>query len=371
MASPETFLAGTIDGHLQSVNAAYATARTGGTIGLDNTNTNIYIGQRTAYTVYEGYIQFDTSGLPDDCTITDVVLSLYGSGGDAQGFTVNARAYNWGASLTTADWVSGADLHVLPLLATIPQSVLKGAAAYHDFTSEAAFLTNINKTGSTYIILSSSRHEEGTAPSTYERVTPRSANMGAGYEPKLVVTYTTLTAVAQTLSPTYNIINLVAQTLTPAYDIEAIGLTAVAQTLTPAYSLRRLVDQTLSPAYAMRNLAVQTLTPAYLIRQLAAQSLTPTYDLRTAVAQTLSPAYGVLNLAARTLTPTYLVRELVGASLTPTYAILFVVVPRHTKKLHSISEVAIMEDPPRINKRGIIDIRDTIRRLPNKGVVKI
>lgn len=192
MASLVTFLAGTIDGQLQSVDATYATARTGGTLGLDATNIALYIGQRTAYTCYEGFVQFDTSGLPDDCTITDVALSLYGNGpADAQEFTVNARAYNWGAGLTTADWVSGADLAALPLLATIAQSVLKGTLAYHAFASEAAFLTNINKTGPTYIILSSSRHEAGTQPSAYERVTPYSTDKGAGYEPELVVTYTT------------------------------------------------------------------------------------------------------------------------------------------------------------------------------------
>lgn len=163
--------------------------------------------------------------------------------------------------------------------------------------------------------------------------------------------------VATTITPTYNVRGLVAAVLTPTYDIEAIGLTAVAQTLTPVYSLRQLASQTLTPIYDVRTGVAQTFSPGYNIRQFTAQTLTPTY--------------GVLNLAAQTLTPTYLVRELVGASLTPTYAILFVGVLRHTKRLHLISEVAIMEDPPRINKHGIIDIRDTIRRLPNKGVVKI
>lgn len=206
-----TFYAGTADGYLSSRDDDYSLARagTGALLSFNTTATEGYVGQAAdgnpgfLYQCTEGFLSFDTSSLPDDAVILSVTLSLYGdTDSSTTDFTINARAHDWGAEITGADWVAGASLPAKTLLATFATSGWS-VAGYNDFTSEAAFLTAINKNGTTYIILSSSRHEGNNTPSGDEYVLWETANnSGTSKDPKLVVEYTQFTGtIAASLQP--------------------------------------------------------------------------------------------------------------------------------------------------------------------------
>lgn len=184
MASPATFYASG-DGYQRgAITTDYATARAMTTPGL--TTSLLRVGQyflTPNYACYQAVLGFDTSVLPDDCTITNVLLSLYGKTAmTPAGWTMQARA------AANADAVAGADLAALTLLATGADTT---SGAYRNFISEAAFLSAINKSGWTYINISSSRQNAGTAPAAVEYgESESSAYAATARDPKLVVTYT-------------------------------------------------------------------------------------------------------------------------------------------------------------------------------------
>jgi hypothetical protein len=153
------------DGWVYSQNATYTTARSGGTLAADNSGAVTAVGQRLATSVYychETFLSFDTSsvvGTPDSAS-----LELYGYSSDTDGvggWTVNARAYDWGASLTTGDWIAGASLSGNALRATFASSSF-ATSAYNAFTAESTFKDNL--ANPVRLVLSSSRHEAGTVP---------------------------------------------------------------------------------------------------------------------------------------------------------------------------------------------------------------
>lgn len=227
-----TAYSSTADGYIESNSATYSTARAGGgTLNAIAAANFCNLGQRLGgdYYCYEAFLDFDTSSIPDDATITAVELSLCGNGDDSSvtDFDLEARLHDWGASLTTADWVAGADLGGKTLLASKATSGWS-ASAYNAFTENGSnFRDNINKTGVTRILICSSRHRAGNAPTGNEYVGFLAAEWSS--DPKLVVTYTTSTthtaaaalSVTATLSPTAGLL------LTPGAAL------AAAATLSP------------------------------------------------------------------------------------------------------------------------------------------
>lgn len=177
------------DGYIASNNATYSTARAGS--DLNNLSSDIYVGQDRydSYDCYEGFVSFDTSSVLG--TVSSATLSLYGGvdGSTAADFTVNARLKSY-STLDASDWVAGASLSALTLLATFNTTGFS-TSGYNVFTSQAAFLSNINQSGVTGIILSSSRHEAGTAVAAnntdeYVRMHASVAS-GTTQDPRLVV----------------------------------------------------------------------------------------------------------------------------------------------------------------------------------------
>ena len=196
------------DGYLECTNATYATARSGGgTLTSDTSAATITVGQYhdTTYYVEEAFLSFDTSSVVG--VATSAVLSLYlnTDGSTSADFTINARAYDWGSSLTTADWIAGASLSGNTLRASYGTASL--AAGYNDFTSEATFKDNL--TNPVRLVLASSRTEAGTSNATNpysDYVSFKSANeTGTSSDPKLTIVTSlqvTYTADAVISSPT-------------------------------------------------------------------------------------------------------------------------------------------------------------------------
>ena len=184
----ETFYAD-IDGnsHLSCNNAVYSTARTGTGNTLQTTSINVGQGITTLsnFLCMECFFEWDTSGLPDNAVIDSAVISIWVSSNDGRNvdFVLEVRTDDWGASVDTGDFVPGASLSGLTLLASKNQSGW-GAGSYADLTSETALISAISKTGWTRAIGSSSKHRAGTSPAEYEYLGLSTTN-----PPKLTVTY--------------------------------------------------------------------------------------------------------------------------------------------------------------------------------------
>ncbi len=169
-----TFTVGGTVADIYSSNATYATARAGSS--LTARSSSAVVGQTTGYGVYETFISFDTSSIPDTDDIISVTLELYlSTDASAADFVVQARLHDWGASVTTADWVAGADLSGKTLLATLDSNGIGATGSLKAFTSDAAFKSNINKTGVTYIILCSKEQVDNSAPTGNEYLSFASA----------------------------------------------------------------------------------------------------------------------------------------------------------------------------------------------------
>lgn len=193
-----TVFAGTADAYVVSEDFNYSTARTGpGTLFFDVVDdNNHWVGQISdsgLYDCIEAFISFDTSAIADSDTVSGVSLDLWlltdsSTGAD---FTVEAREKDWGASVTTADWVAGGSLGGLTLMASISTSGIGSTGAYKTFTSQTAFLTATGlKTGTVYLMLSSSRHRAGNTPSGNEYVVFQDAeSTGTSQDPKLTITH--------------------------------------------------------------------------------------------------------------------------------------------------------------------------------------
>lgn len=175
-----TIYGGAADGYV-STGANFDQATTVDTTG------DIYVGMQVG-AAYEGFLTFDTSSVDDGAVITSATLSLYGmNDSSTTDFTLEARIYDWLTSLGTDDFRTRAELGTLTLVASMSTASWV-ATGYNVLTSDAAFLAGINKTGSTRLVLCSSRHRTSETPSGTEFVGMNSADAsGTSQDPKLVI----------------------------------------------------------------------------------------------------------------------------------------------------------------------------------------
>lgn len=196
-----TVFSGTNDGDLESTSETdYSTARAGTEgISANTSATTMVVGQALfvddpffLFLCDEAFVSFDTSPIADSDVVSAVVLDLYLSSDFSDtDFTIEARSRDWGATLTTEDFVAGASLSSQTLLASISTSGIGSTGSYKTLTSQAAFLTAPNiKTGTVYVMLCSSRMTNNNAPSGNEYVSLSSANAsGTTQDPKLTITH--------------------------------------------------------------------------------------------------------------------------------------------------------------------------------------
>lgn len=176
------------DGHVVSTSSLYSLARDGtGSVSAYPSNTYLTIGQNYSggsYDCRESFLSFDTSGVAG--TITSATLNLYSAFDDSTtDFTARARMYDWGASVTSADFVAGGSLSALTEVANWNSTAYSGS--YNTFTN-VALPAHINQSGTTRMLLSSSRQEGNNTPSGREYVTFYSADAaGTTNDPYLYI----------------------------------------------------------------------------------------------------------------------------------------------------------------------------------------
>lgn len=189
--------ADTADGLLTSSSATYATAQGGSGVTANTTSTGHLTGQHAAagpvYSVYEVFFPFDTSAIPDSDTVSAATLDLWClSDATTTDFTVNARTFDFGATVEATDWrATSGTSETDTLLATFGTAGLS-VGAYATFTSTGSFPGAVNKTGTTRLYIVSSRTEADTAPSvgTTERWTVAAADTsGTTNDPMLTVVH--------------------------------------------------------------------------------------------------------------------------------------------------------------------------------------
>lgn len=182
------------DGRVQSVSTVYSSARTGFTFGTSTSETFTRIGEGlfgSDYTEYENFWDFNTSGIEGD--IESVNLEFhFGSNASDTDFDIEVRGYDFGTSITSADWINGANLGNYTLLATRNTQYQELAVSQMERATipevGTAFRTYINKTGNTRFMTSSDRLRVGTAPTGLAYVQVYTIDSGTNLAPKLKVT---------------------------------------------------------------------------------------------------------------------------------------------------------------------------------------
>lgn len=138
------------------------------------------------YDVYESFLAFDTSSITGTIISATLSLGLQFNQISSMNFVVQARLYDWGSTLESADWLAPAGLISKTILATLDTSTMGATGSYKAMTeSGTALQTNINLTGFTRMILCSSRHASGIPPQDSEYV--QFDSHASTNKPKLVV----------------------------------------------------------------------------------------------------------------------------------------------------------------------------------------
>jgi hypothetical protein len=157
--------------------------------------------------IYRSILLFNTSGLPDDATITAATLSVYGFGkADPSSNSPSTAVYSSNPASNTA--LQNSDYVTLGTTA-FSNSISYASystSGYNDYTLNSSGIAAISLTGISKFGLRTNYDAAGTSP-TWASGQPETyvslyfAEQGTGYKPKLVVTYTP-SATAKTSSET-------------------------------------------------------------------------------------------------------------------------------------------------------------------------
>jgi len=239
----------TSDGHILSQDsvswqyayqgpADYSAVRAGTALGAYVGDAQVIVGQRKSsqsyqdenedwwyeesFQAWEAFLAFDTSSVGWG-TVSAAVLNLTSQEDKSvTDFIIEARLRDWGTGLTTADWVAGASLSGLTLLAHRDTASGWTVNTGYDLTDDA-FAANVNKTGTTRLNLSSSLTRTGTEPSEYfyEQVSAYAADQaGTTKDPKLTITYTEKVEVYDGPGPTLDAV--IRKTASASFTANAI-----------------------------------------------------------------------------------------------------------------------------------------------------
>lgn len=193
----------TSDAEIRSGNGTYSVARAGtGTLQLQpSTGTSLRLGQWNSAGVHwiaEGFVNFDVSGILSGTAVTAAAIKFRLDGDLTIGseFDLQVRLNDWGDTLTTGDWVPGADLSSKSLLASIDTTAIGSTGQLKTMTEESGLAGAIEDAvagdGILRTVWVSSRTTDGNAPSTssFEYITISSSNQtGTANDPQIVIDY--------------------------------------------------------------------------------------------------------------------------------------------------------------------------------------
>jgi hypothetical protein len=186
---------------IDSRSAAYSSARAGSNPSFVSIDEHDRLNIVNAlynldFVVREGFVEFDTSAIPTSAVIDSAVLTLTSyrdEGAAALDQIVEVRISDFGATFDTTDFVPGANLSALTLIASRavePSTRPLGTAEPFD---DVALAANIVKGGITRIIVHDQKTRIGTEPSPGTAQSDCAfcspAHGTAAFRPKLTITY--------------------------------------------------------------------------------------------------------------------------------------------------------------------------------------
>ena len=163
---------------------------------------------------YRPIILFDTSALPDSAIISSAVLGLYVKSKSDPVTAITPDTNVYAVSPASDTTIAAADYQTVvkgTQFATTISYAAINAGAYNDYTFNASGIAAVDKTGvSKFSILNAEYDASAGTPTwssdTEHRIDYWTSDKGAGYEPKLVVTYdpppTVLTLAASSVEET-------------------------------------------------------------------------------------------------------------------------------------------------------------------------
>ena len=195
------------DGHVTSHSASYASAKAGAglsaTTGLGTAIWGLALGGAIPgeYSLDEVFLSFTYS------TPTELVVGAYiethvfNALSPAVTRTFRWLEYEWGASLTTADFRTQTQLAALTTLAEIGPSVEDAPAGQAIFGGSDALSTRVASAGPLRVVGVSDREQAGTTPTVDERATIYSADAsGTANDPRLIIETAPLSTATGTMS---------------------------------------------------------------------------------------------------------------------------------------------------------------------------
>lgn len=191
----------TADGRVQSTSTGgtWSAARGGATLAArsaTNPETIVASVSGSDYIAGQFFMDFDTSSLGSGATLSNGVFTIYGSGTaetNTNSYDIQIRPYNFGGSVTTADWVDcnpttgWTNPTLMAHLALGSWNQTSGTA--NNFTVDS--YADVSKTGSTYVVMGLSGLGSTTSPTGANSLAFRTADQsGTTSDPLLTVTYT-------------------------------------------------------------------------------------------------------------------------------------------------------------------------------------
>lgn len=177
IAFSETIYGDAADGYIESSGAAsgYAACRNGTatTLTADTVAVNGGVGQEfyggSNYLIDEIFFGFDVTTFRaayPTAIISTITLGVYANGAGVNGHIFEARLFDWGAGLTSVDFVPGADLGGKTLLGSFTNDAVAGAKTF----TGAGFATNLPSTGFYRMVIVAANTTNNVAPTTTEAI---------------------------------------------------------------------------------------------------------------------------------------------------------------------------------------------------------
>jgi len=236
-----SYLGSTSDGYVFSYSGSYTTAR-----ATSNACVNAGIFARVGqayyggtYEVYRGYLDFDTSAIPDDAIVISATLRVTAAADvSTQDFVLGVYDVTWTEDLST-NREANFDLAVAP---TLLGSIRDTASGWVSGTVYSVDLSPaiVNVSGDTKLALLSDRERAATSPSGNEMVDIFTADYtGTGKDPVLEVGYEVPTPTptdtetpTDTPTPTATATDTPTPTNTPTPTVTAICPVAITSNTT-------------------------------------------------------------------------------------------------------------------------------------------
>lgn len=174
------------DGDVYSY-GSYAAARAGsGSFLVDTSGPNASAGQVKDWggagvdIIAESFLAFDLTGISE--TILSATLRLFGQNdGVDDPYVLEARVHDWGATVTSGDWIPGASLAAKTLIASIDTAGWNNAG-WNALTSEAGFVAALTPGSVFRLVLVGADTTNNVAPTDREIVAYRQGDHADGPE---------------------------------------------------------------------------------------------------------------------------------------------------------------------------------------------